>query len=111
MFLIYRILEYLYLLKDRINVKVQVINIYIIYYIQKNILKNKVKLLQTSDENDFGKEFSNHLTEPVKSKKSSKKVFQKLDDSKNPFDLALHFKSNSVRAELRSILRRAIYPN
>ena len=77
----------------------------------KNILKNKVELLQTSDENDFGKEFSNHLTEPVKSKKSSKKVFQKLDDSKNPFDLALHFNSNSVRAELRSILRRAIYPN
>ena len=46
---------------------------------------NKVELLQTNDENLFGKEFSYHLRESVKSKKSSKEVFLKLDDSKKPF--------------------------
>ena len=49
------------------------------------MLKNKVELLQTNDENLFGKELSDHLTESVKSKKSSKEVFLKLDDSKKPF--------------------------
>ena len=39
----------------------------------KNMLKNKVELLQTNDENLFGKEFSGHLTVSVKSKK--KKFF------------------------------------
>ena len=39
------------------------------------MLKNKVELLQTNDENLFGKEFSDHLTESLISKKSSKKVF------------------------------------
>ena len=39
------------------------------------MLKNKAELLQTNGKNLFGKEFSNHLTEPVKSKKSSKEVF------------------------------------
>ena len=42
-------------------------------------------MLQNNDENLFGKEFSDHLTESVKSKKSSKEVFLKLDDSKKPF--------------------------
>ena len=51
----------------------------------KNMLKNKAELLQTNDENIFGKQFSNHLTESVKSKKSSKEFFLKLDDSKKPF--------------------------
>ena len=51
----------------------------------KNMLKNKVELLQTNDEHLFGKEFSNHSTEPAKSKKSSKEVFLNLDDSKKPF--------------------------
>ena len=51
----------------------------------KNMLKNKTELLQTTDENLFGKEFSDHLTESVKSKKSSKEVFLKLDDRKKPF--------------------------
>ena len=41
----------------------------------KNVLKNKVELLQTNDKNLLGKEFSDHLIEPVKSKKSSKEVF------------------------------------
>ena len=49
------------------------------------MLKNKVELLQTNDENLFGKEFINHLTESVKSKKRSKEVFLKLDDSNKPF--------------------------
>ena len=49
------------------------------------MLKNKVELLQTNDENLFGKEFSDHLTESVKSKKSSKEVFLELEDSKKPF--------------------------
>ena len=51
----------------------------------KNILKNKKELLQTNDENFFGKEFSDHLTESVKLKKSSKEVFLKLDDSERLF--------------------------
>ena len=51
----------------------------------KNRLKNKVELLQTNNENFFVKEFSDHLTESVKSKKSSKEVFLKLDDSEKRF--------------------------
>ena len=51
----------------------------------KNILKNKKELLQTNDENFFGKEFSDHLTESVKLKKSSKEVFLKLNDSERLF--------------------------
>ena len=51
----------------------------------KNRLKNKVELLQTNNENFFAKEFSDHLTESVKSKKSSKEVFLKLDDSEKRF--------------------------
>ena len=66
------------------------------------MLKNKVELLQTNDENLFGKVFSDHLTESVKSKKSSKKVFIKLDDIKSLFDLSLHFNNNSVREEGKS---------
>ena len=49
------------------------------------MLKSKVELLQTNDENLFEKEFSDHLTESVKAKKSSKVVFLKLDDNKKPF--------------------------
>ena len=51
----------------------------------KNILKNKVELLQINDENLFGKGFSEHLTKLVKSKKNSKELFVKLGDSKKPF--------------------------
>ena len=43
------------------------------------MLNNKLELLQTNDENLFGKEFSDHLI-----KKSSKEVFLKFDASKNP---------------------------
>ena len=68
----------------------------------KNMLKNEVELLQTNDENPFRKKFSDHLTKSVKSKKSSKEVFIKLDDSKSLFDLALHFNSNSIRGEGKS---------
>ena len=68
----------------------------------KNMLKNEVQLLQTNDENPFRKEFSDHLTKSVKSKKSSKEVFIKLDDSKSLSDLALHFNNNSVRGEGKS---------
>ena len=32
------------------------------------MLKNKVELLQTNDENIFGKEFSDRLTESLKEK-------------------------------------------
>ena len=46
----------------------------------KNMLNNKLELLQTNDENLFGKEFSDHLT-----KKSSKEVFLKFDASKKLF--------------------------
>ena len=42
-------------------------------------------MLQTNDENLFGKEFSDHLTESVKLKKNPKEVFLKFDDSKKPF--------------------------
>ena len=49
------------------------------------MLKNKVELLQSNDENLFGKEFRDYLIESVKSKKSSKEIFLKLDDSKKPF--------------------------
>ena len=49
------------------------------------MLMNKVELPQTNDENLLGKEFSDHLTELVKSKKSSKEVFLKLEDNKKPF--------------------------
>ena len=49
------------------------------------MLKNKVELLQTNEENLLGKEFSDHLIESVKSKKISKELFLKLDDSKKPF--------------------------
>ena len=47
--------------------------------------KKHVELLQASDENLFGKEFSDNLTESVKSKKSSKDVFLNADDSNKPF--------------------------
>ena len=43
----------------------------------KNMLKNEVELLQTNDQNLFGKKFSDHLTELSKSKKNSKDVFVK----------------------------------
>ena len=49
------------------------------------MFKNKVELLQTNDNFFFGKEFSDHLTESVKSKKSSKQVFLKFDGSKKSF--------------------------
>ena len=44
------------------------------------MLNNKLELLQTNDENLFGKEFSDHLI-----KKSSKEVFLKFDASKKLF--------------------------
>ena len=47
--------------------------------------KKHVELLQARDENHFGKEFSDNLTESVKSKKSSKEVFLKADNSNKPF--------------------------
>ena len=43
----------------------------------KNMLKKKVELLQTNNENFFGKEFSDHLTESVKSKKKLQRSFSK----------------------------------
>ena len=64
----------------------------------KNMLKNKVELLQTNDENLFGKEFSDHLTESVKSKKSSKEVFLKLDDSKKPFPFDPSFQQQQCKS-------------
>ena len=51
----------------------------------KIMLKNKLELHQTNDEILFGNLFSDHLTESIKSKKSSNEVFLKLDDSKKPF--------------------------
>ena len=39
----------------------------------KNMLKNKVELVQTNNENLFAKEFSDHLTESVNSKKLPRK--------------------------------------
>ena len=62
------------------------------------MLKNKVELLQTNDENLFGKEFSDHLTESVKSKKSSKEVFLKLDDSKKPFRSGTSFQQQQRKS-------------
>ena len=62
------------------------------------MLKNKVELLQTNDENLFGKEFSDHLTESVKSKKSSKEVFLKLDDSKKPFRSGTSFQQQQCKS-------------
>ena len=62
------------------------------------MLKNKVELLQTNDENLFGKEFSDHLTESVKSKKSSKEVFLKLDDSKKPFPFDPSFQQQQCKS-------------
>ena len=47
--------------------------------------KKHVELLQASDENLFGKEFSDNLTESVKLKKSSKEDFLKADDGNKPF--------------------------
>ena len=64
----------------------------------KNMLKKKVELLQSNDENLFGKEFSDHLTESVKSKKSSKEVFLKLDDSKKPFRSGTSFQQQQCKS-------------
>ena len=36
------------------------------------MLQNKAELLQTTNENLYGKEFNDHLTESVKSKKNTK---------------------------------------
>ena len=58
---------------------------YVLSSESKKHAKNKVELLQTNDEMFPEKEFSNHLTESVKSKKSSKKVFLKIDYSKKSF--------------------------
>ena len=74
----------------------------------KITLKNKVELLQTNDENLFGKEVSNHLTESVKSKKSSKEVFLKLDNNQKLFRSGLSFqqqqrKSGGQKQSLRVI--------
>ena len=44
------------------------------------MLKSKVEWLGTNRGNLFGKEFSDHLIESVKSKKSSSESFLKLDD-------------------------------
>ena len=49
------------------------------------MLKNQVELLQTNAENLFRKEFTNNLTESVKSTKNLKENFLMLDDSKKPF--------------------------
>ena len=51
----------------------------------KKMLKNQVELLQTNAENLFRKEFTNNLTESIKSTKNLKENFLKLDDSKKPF--------------------------
>ena len=64
------------------------------------MLRNQVELLQTNDENLFGKEFSDYLTESVKSKKSSKEDFLKF--------LALRFNSNSIIAGDKSKSLRII---
>ena len=64
----------------------------------KNMLKSKVELLQTNDENLFGKEFSDHLTESVKAKKSSKVVFLKLDDNKKPFRSGPSFQQQQLKS-------------
>ena len=44
------------------------------------MLKSKVEWLETNGGNLIGKEFSDHLTESVKSKKSSSESFLKLGD-------------------------------
>ena len=62
------------------------------------MLKNKVELLQTNDENIFGKEFSDRLTESLKSKTSSKEVFLKLDDSKKPFQSGPSFQQKQRKS-------------
>ena len=62
------------------------------------MLKNKVVFLQTNYENLFDKEFSDHLTESVKSKKSSKEDFLKLDDSKKPFQSGLLFQQQQFKS-------------
>ena len=64
----------------------------------KTMLKNQVELLQTNDENIFGKEFSDRLTESLKSKKSSKEVFLKLDDSKKPFQSGPSFQQKQRKS-------------
>ena len=64
----------------------------------KNMLKNKEELLQTNDENLFGKEFSDHFTDLVKSKKSSKEVFLKLEDSKKPFRSGPSFQQQQCKS-------------
>ena len=64
----------------------------------KITLKNKVELLQTNDENLFGKEVSNHLTESVKSKKSSKEVFLKLDNNQKLFRSGLSFQQQQRKS-------------
>ena len=46
----------------------------------ENMLKSKVEWLGTNRGNLFGKEFSDHLTESVKSKKSSSESSLKLGD-------------------------------
>ena len=66
------------------------------------MLMNKVELLQTNDENLFGKEFSDHLTVSIKSKKNSKEVFLKLDDSKKPFRSCLRLNNNGVKVDGKS---------
>ena len=72
------------------------------------MLMNKVELLQTNDENLFGKEFSDHLTESVKSKKSSKEVFLKLDDSKKPFRSGPSFQQQQRKSRGKNKLLRII---
>ena len=62
------------------------------------MLKNKAELLETSNENLFGKEFSDHLTESVKSKKSSKEVFIKLGNSNKPFRSGSSFQQQQCKS-------------
>ena len=64
----------------------------------KITLKNKVELMQTNDENIFGKEVSNHLTESVKSKKSSKEVFLKLGNNQKLFRSGLSFQQQQLKS-------------
>ena len=46
----------------------------------------------------FGKEFSDHLAEPVKSKKSSKEIFLKLDDSKKSVQSGTSFQQQQRKS-------------
>ena len=64
----------------------------------KNMLKNKVELLQTNGENLFGKVFCEYLPESDK----SKKFFQGLTIIRNPFNLVFYFSNNRVRAKDRN---------